>query len=249
VRDVEGLRPIEVLTSRILMKEECLKVLKTQNKQQEKIELQDLWESARWIVLAHVQSAKDVVRALSRMEEDTAIHECDNDDDDSHLPVLHACLKAQRLIPLGLTELCFRRFAEQFLLPEDVHGNLPLHCIAQTSPSALRIAAQHAELDYGDDEEDEDDLLEEVVQKCKESARVQNRHGDYPLQLAIQSKRTWKSGIRVLLDAYPLAAQQIPIDDQRCLPIILEQLGCGIPGGYNRPSVVFALIKGNLVHF
>lgn len=113
LRDIEGLRPIEILTQKILMKEERFRYVGRSGRRtadDERI-LQDHWECARLLSIQH---------AGGGINPDT--------------PLLHTFLLASDT-PLALRERALRRYGDQLRLQDRTTGNLPLHCVAGQVPA------------------------------------------------------------------------------------------------------------------
>lgn len=203
LRDIEGLRPIEIVTQKILMKEERFRYVGRSGRRTEDDEqsLRDHWECARLMSLQHAASAGEgegQERHRRQLHPDT--------------PLLHTFLQAPDT-PLALRERALRRYSDQLQLPDGVSGNLPLHCMAQQVP-----------------QEDMDDLLDEVLNRYKDGARKRNNEGLWPLDLAIAAGRTWDSGIATLLDAFPQAVDNMNIPVEQ-FPMIFEELERRGPNG------------------
>lgn len=100
LRDVEGLRGIDILTQKILMKEEHLRYLKDRATVADHQSLSDCWECARLVtILHHGNQRKD------------------------NLPMFHACCLARGDVPLSLVERTIRRCGEEQACVQDDQGN------------------------------------------------------------------------------------------------------------------------------
>lgn len=108
LRDMEGLRPIDIMTQKILMKEERFRYLGSRRSPEDSQLLEDAWECARFIVKAHAREQID-------------------------RPMLHTCLLASGDVPLALIERALRRYRDQLPLADE-EGNLPLHLVAGRLP-------------------------------------------------------------------------------------------------------------------
>lgn len=118
VRDDEGLRPIDILTQKIIMIEERIRYLGKRNDNDQ--ELLDNWESARALVTAHAKSKRNrLVERKEQLSQQTRF--------------LHCYLQATD-VPLSLIERAIRRYEFELALP-DAEGNLPLHHIAARLPT------------------------------------------------------------------------------------------------------------------
>jgi hypothetical protein len=120
-RDCMHLRPIDILTQKVIMTEE---VIKYSHQYGEKI-LDDLWETAH--VLAHANSLWQD-QTLERQ------------------PIVHTCLKSFDF-PFALKERALKRYETQ-LRQTDGGGNLPLHVIARQYPPHKGEEEEDDELDF-----------------------------------------------------------------------------------------------------
>jgi hypothetical protein len=106
--------------------------------------------------------------------------------------VVHAASKLPKC-PLGILMLAIKLSPFE-LLERNYDGNLPIHDIA-----AQQKAYHLVDEDKGDTRMKQIRLL---LESCPESARHHDRHGNLPLQLAIQSGQSWDS-LQLLLRAFP----------------------------------------------
>jgi ankyrin repeat protein len=205
-RDVEGLLPIEMLTHKILMKEERLRYI-THHPVSSRTgrDLEANWQCAYILVRATqgqkqglasssptTESHLDQVTGISsRHGVDVEEEEEEESTNNAAIParqlMLHACLKAND-IPLALIERAMKRYHDQ-LEEIDELGDLPLHL----------VAAQ------GQADDKTDDLLDEILNAYPPAACVRNNNGAMPLDLAIASGRRWETGIEKLLQVNPEA--------------------------------------------
>lgn len=137
-------------------------------------------------------------------------------------PMLHVCLLAQDF-PTALMERVLQRYPEQ-LRQADANGNLPLHLIAsrRRSPPPQQVqqndeagdeAHEHRPTnpprasEQTDDNTNDDDLelLNQIVSLYPDAAKRRNHLGQCPLDVAIEAHCGWRSGIRLLLQAFPEA--------------------------------------------
>lgn len=214
-RDTEGMRPIDILTQKIVKKEERLRYLANHHRTtggvcvtgRDQVVLNDKWECAR--ILATIMQQTPAAAAVSRameMDQDNsssgsngagadvaAVAVTDQQVEQQEPLMLHQVLKAID-IPLALVQRALLRFAGQ-LQQADSLGNLPLHVVASKAPDA--------DQEVGD--EDDDDVLGNVLKAYPDAVSVRNLTGAMPLDLAIAAGRRWKSGIGQLVKAYPIA--------------------------------------------
>jgi hypothetical protein len=203
-RDSEGLLPIEILTQKILMKEERLRYI-THHPVSSRTgrDLEANWQCG-YILVKAAQGPKQG-QGLSLASNPTfetylgsdGVDGKDKEDGEgtnnnaAMLParqlMLHACLKAND-IPLALIERAMKRYHDQ-LDEIDELGDLPLHLVAAQGQAA----------------DDTDDLLGEILKAYPPAACVRNNDGAMPLDLAMASGRRWETGIQKLLQVNPEA--------------------------------------------
>ena len=94
-------------------------------------------------------------------------------------------------------------------------GDLPLHVVARLSPPPKG--------EEEEEDDDEGDFLDRVVSLYPGAASKWNRQGQIPLMLALQSGRTWNSGIRRLLEAHPAGIDDLQLPP-RLYPILFERV-------------------------
>jgi ankyrin repeat protein len=218
-RDAEGLLPIEILTQKILMKEERQRYVQPHRISASAARLEANWQCAYMLVRASMSSSSPTTCEQSPLEHQAVTDGVDgaeeegaeNDDngegsnDTAILPVtrprqlmLHACLKPNDMsIPLALIKRAMKRYPDELSVVDELDGgNLPLHLIAQQA-----------------DADDTDDLLGEILNAYPPAACVRNRDGATPLDLAIQSGRQWETSIGTLLQANPNALWESTVYD------------------------------------
>jgi len=125
--------------------------------------------------------------------------------------LVHACV-GTRNCPVRFVFLALNLWPEQ-LKEKDSDGNLPIHIAAFSiwKPKHRRF-----------------NTLIKVVSMYPEGARVPDKNGVLPLQLAVQSKKTWNEGVRELFEAYPEALATLDIDF-KLYPEILALAGKSFP--------------------
>jgi hypothetical protein len=102
VRDEDGLRGIDILTQKILMKEEHLRYLKDKACPQDHQSLADCVECARLVTIHHGE---------------------EHGNNNFNMPMLHACCLAHGDVPLSLVERTLRRYGALQALVRDHLGN------------------------------------------------------------------------------------------------------------------------------
>jgi hypothetical protein len=106
-------------------------------------------------------------------------------------PFLHAVVHAKSDCPVSIRDRAFSRYKYQ-MIQKDSAGNLPIH-IEASKPI---------------EEDDEwEDLLPDLI--SPEAAATKNGVDKFPLEVAIQSGRTWRAGISDLLAAFPAAVESL----------------------------------------
>jgi hypothetical protein len=118
---------------------------------------------------------------------------------------VHACLQARNL-PIAFVQRVFRRFGSEQFRIKNTQGNLPLHYAAEQLPGMDSV-----------------DFLPLILSGYLEGASVRNQQGKLPLDLAVDAGRRWNTGIRLLLNAHPLALQTQAIQ-YILFPMILGEL-------------------------
>lgn len=137
MRDVEGLRGIDILTQKIVMKEEHLRYLKSRATTKDRQSLEQSLECARLVTICH------------------------GGERGYDLPMLHACCLTRSDIPLSLLEGTIRRYGAEQTMVQDSRGNTPLHYAAahlpldefdDALPRVLRINQNAASIRNNQDE-------------------------------------------------------------------------------------------------
>lgn len=107
IRDEEGLRGVDILTQKILMKEEHLRYLKDNASPQDHQSLADCLECARLVTVYHGVSGENIQQEARQLD----------------LPMLHACCMARGDVPLSLVERTLRRYGALQVCVKDNLGN------------------------------------------------------------------------------------------------------------------------------
>jgi hypothetical protein len=156
--------------------------------------IEKLWDTA--YVLAHAS-------CWASNSEESETHSIDRQ------PIVHSCLRSFDF-PFALKERAMDRYESQLRQP-DSNGDLPLHIIARLPPRGE------------DNEDDELDFFHRVLSLYPKAALSVNKQQQTPFSVAVQSGRTWNSGLSRLLEENPAAIDglQIPIN---LYPIILARL-------------------------
>jgi ankyrin repeat protein len=145
-------------------------------------------------------------------------------------PILHACvsLYQDQICPLNFLNLVVKLFPHQLAQPDKVGGNLPLHLAAMYLPcsssethdssSALIVAMDGIDSIYASVEElgvreQVYDVFQLLIQAYPQAARVRNGNGWTPFECAVKSRRGWKDGCQLLLEAYPEAVEHLKLAD------------------------------------
>lgn len=197
VNDHVGLRPIDIITQKIVMKEELMRYLSKSigngggasfqthaEIDAESRLLENCWESARILCLAHGG--------------ELTINN-NNNNNNACWPLLHACCLSRRHVPLSLVHraLC-KCGSAQLELQDDIRGETPLHIVSRNT---VEDAQQQPE----DADDEELELLALICMKNPKAAGILNENNQYPLDVAIQTGRTWNTGCQFLAQAYPPA--------------------------------------------
>jgi ankyrin repeat protein len=132
--------------------------------------------------------AKDLLLLLLK----AGYHNTTSDELPGNVPfrALHAA--AGLKVPNELISLLIRLFPGQLREVDEEHGWTPLH-VEAAGPHKSR------------DKIDSPTGLEMLAQAYPDAARVLDRNGKLPLHLALEHDKTWKFGVKELVEAEPLA--------------------------------------------
>ena len=126
--------------------------------------------------------------------------------------------------PHHFIRLALKIKPEQIREP-DINGNLPLHIAASISSPSM-YSQKNVFV-----------VIETILGCYPKAARISNKDRRLPLALAIESRKTWENGIRVLIEAHPAALSTIPID-AKYFHLILERIAKS-----SSPTVLFEVLK------
>ena len=96
---------------------------------------------------------------------------------------------------------------------KDHSGNLPLHTAA-AKPISRRCIANHVQ------------IVKSLILFYPKACKSTNNQGKYPLNLAIESGKNWKSGVRNILNAFPEAIDSLDLD-ARLYPFLFARASTG----------------------
>lgn len=221
-RDSLRLRPIDIITERIIMLEEVIKY-----STREEVDWGDMirrfWESVGVLVGASTGGGCSV----------------DDDRDNGKSPLLlHACLRSKD-VPFALTDRAMKHNKGQLQLTDE-NGDLPLHIVSRIPPPVQQRARNTPGDDVSEDDDDnnddgEGDFLNRILSCYPKAAAHYNNSNELPLIVAIGSGRKWNSGISRLLEVNPSAIQdaQLPLS---VFPFLLERLSC-------QPDIIFRILQ------
>ncbi len=215
-RDSQQLRPIDIITERIIMLEEVIKYSTKDVKKDWQDMICSFWQSVSVLVGATPSTTKHHSRLNESHTQATTL-------------LLHSCLQSKD-VPFALTERAMTHSKAQLLLPDD-NGDLPLHIVSRIPPQVQSHTRSSLD-DYDQDQDDEsesesdngeDDFLNRVISLYPAAAFRYNNEQQLPLIVAIQAGRKWASGISSLLQANPGAIEdvQLPLN---VFPYLLELL-------------------------
>lgn len=136
----------------------------------------------------------------------------DVDDYVDNAYIVHACAGID-LCPPALLEYAMLLYPEQLVIPDE-NGQLPLHIAASRSDTVI---------------------LTDVLGACPGASKLRNRHGQLPIELAVESGRQWTDGVGQLLEANPGSLEVLNIDE-RVYPLIWSRLSGG-------PNVIFESMR------
>ena len=213
IRDHGGLRAVDILTQRLIMKEEVLRYIPEQSAHCS--ELHDCWECARILCLCHGRNSPFY---------------------DKDLPILHACCLNNSNVPLSLIQRSLRRDSKLLTTRDPKHGNTPLHIVASFAQDLNDENGEDSEM------EEEEDLLQEILPACPSAATFTNFSHQYPLDIAIKAGRRWNSGCRALLMAHPAALEHhITFTKEILYLLVTERIHRYPDTGV--PSIIFHLLR------
>ena len=196
-RDSLRLRPIDILTQKIIMMEEVIKYARKKHEKEEGKEmLNGLWDAVHVLVGANSGSTY----------------------------LVHACLRTKE-VPFALTERAMKYNEEQLALP-DSNGDLPLHVVSRIPPPIhprSQAASSEETSQEVETEDDEGDFLERAIGLNPEAAYRFNNDQQLPIAVAVRAGRKWNSGIFDLLRANPSGIEglHLPLN---LFPTLIELL-------------------------
>lgn len=227
-RDALRLRPIDIITERIIMLEEVIKYSTREEVDWDGM-IKRFWESVGVLVGASKsgQCSKD-----------------GNDDETTRTTsplLLHACLRSKD-VPFALTDRAMKHNKGQLELVDD-NGDLPLHTVSRIPPPVRRRATSNPEEEEDDDDDSDDedddngegDFMNRILSAYPQAAAQYNHAHQLPLIVAIESGRKWNSGISRLLEVYPSAIQDahLPLN---IFPFMFERLS-------SQPDITYRILQ------
>jgi ankyrin repeat protein len=214
VRDDRQLRPIDEITTKIIMMEEVLKYSRNDERKKYRQRLSSLWKTAAVLVGATTDlDVDDADRSDGRTARMTYL--------------VHACIQS-REVPFALTERAMKHNKEQLALP-DSNGDLPLHIIAGIPPRVRH------DTDENETDDDEGDVLERVLCLNPDAACKFNNDQQIPLMVAIRAGRLWDTGVFRLLNANPVGIQELKLP-AAVYPFLFRHLA-------DYPDIVYQIIQ------
>jgi hypothetical protein len=232
VNDLEGLRPIDIVTQMILMWEERSKysnqdsltedssvVLRVNNlhathssidKNMIKRKREDSWESVRRILVAHAQSVHKRIAIPP------------------DLPLVHASLASSPDIPYALVERVLRLYGPKSWLSMAAPLGTPLHWIAATRETEQQTPAINMSNAYSPYSPIDDEWLVRVLDSCPSAAQCINQTGQSALETAWAARRTWSTGCRDLLEANPSVLCKYKSQWSFLLPVLVQKSATSI---------------------
>jgi hypothetical protein len=220
-RDALRLRPIDILTQKIIMMEEVIKYSRRNEEAECRKMLDGLWRTVSVLVGA-TGRRQDCSGANGGGAGSGGGGGAGENNAMEPKFLVHACLRSKE-VPFALTERAMKHNQDQLATP-DANGDLPLHVVARIPPPVNRRTAQTETEDENENDDDEGDFLERVIDQYPEAAFRFNNERQIPLIVAIRSGRKWNSGISLLLQANPggIEEARIPLN---VYPFFLELLG------------------------
>eukprot|EP00554_Chaetoceros_debilis_P014029 CAMPEP_0194126330 /NCGR_PEP_ID=MMETSP0150-20130528/59933_1 /TAXON_ID=122233 /ORGANISM="Chaetoceros debilis, Strain MM31A-1" /LENGTH=274 /DNA_ID=CAMNT_0038820185 /DNA_START=598 /DNA_END=1422 /DNA_ORIENTATION=- len=93
------------------------------------------------------------------------------------------------------------------------NGNLPLHAVA-LKPVSRRNSSNHVQ------------IVRHLLDLHPGACQIRNGDGKYPLQLATESGKTFRNGLREILNAFPEAVASLDLSDS-VLPFVFVRAAAG----------------------
>lgn len=134
-----------------------------------------------------------------------------NDEVDNAF-IVHACAGIHGCPP-ALLEYAILLHPEQLLISDDNH-QLPIHICSSRSDTIV---------------------LKDILRACPDASRIRNRQGQLPVEIAVESGRSWADGVGQLLEANPGSLEALNVDE-RLYPLIWSRLSGG-------PNVIFESLR------
>ena len=122
--------------------------------------------------------------------------------------------------PLQIANLIITEFPGM-IRKRDHLGKTPLHVAAERNPNCPHSL----------------DIIRRLVETYPEAAQVRDNVGRLSLERAIESGRTWKNGVREIVDAYPPSVSCVNVDI-RFIPVLFANMGED-----NVPNTVFDILR------
>lgn len=194
--DSENQTPLDILCRKIIMSEERQKYATSGNDEQYQTFDQsmddNLWECARIMLVALSSSIKTGEKSMS----------------EDNTPLLHAIVLAGSKCPESLRNRAFKKFKSQLTL-HDKNGNLPIHVCA--GMTMKRTANTDSKRDASSDDDDNENYFQELIRHAPQTVSMTNAKNQTPLEVAVESGRTWSAGIDTLVQAQPLVIERLDL--------------------------------------
>jgi len=139
----------------------------------------------------------------------------------SDSPSLHELLRNEQCT-LVFAEILIYALRDQASV-QDSNGNVPLHVIALKTPDDNTMYLK---------------VLEMLLRLYPQACQVSNRERQLPLELMLQSGKTWNSGMKLVLLEHPAAVLDLGLNSIATCAV-LEKLGME-----QKPEALFRLLRG-----
>jgi hypothetical protein len=145
----------------------------------------------------------------------------DENDEVYNAYIVHACVGVHGCPP-ALLEYAILLHPEQLLI-QDENYHLPLH-IASSRSDAI--------------------VLKDILGACPDASKIRNRQRQLPVEIAVDSGRSWDDGVGQLLEANPGSLEALNVDE-RLYPLTWSRLSGGPNSIFEslrvRPSVCWTV--------
>jgi hypothetical protein len=137
----------------------------------------------------------------------------DVNDEVDNVYIVHACAEIHGCPP-ALLEYAILLHPEQLLI-SDENDQLPLHIAVSARSDTI--------------------ILNDILGASPHASKIRNRQGQLPIEIAVESGRSWADGVGQLLEANPGSLEALNVDE-RIYPLIWSRLSGG-------PNAIFESMR------